>query len=73
MPVFWVVMLCILVEVYKIITLMMEAASTCETLVNFYETTTQKTAIFILASLRTSIPTLFSYYILPLNLFTQDV
>jgi hypothetical protein len=52
MAVFWVVTLCILVEVYQhfrvtcclhhqgsLITLMMEAASTSESLVNFYQTT----------------------------------
>jgi hypothetical protein len=33
---------------------MMEAASVSETLVNFYQTTTQKTTIFILAAVRTS-------------------
>jgi hypothetical protein len=38
-----------------IIALMMEAASTSESSVNFYQTTrrTQKTAIFILAAVRT--------------------
>jgi hypothetical protein len=39
---------------------MMEAARTSETLVNFYRlhgTTTQKTAIFVLAAVRTSNPT----------------
>jgi hypothetical protein len=44
MAVFWVVELCSLVEVISIIALMMEAASTSETSVNFYQTT-QKTAI----------------------------
>jgi hypothetical protein len=40
MDVFWVVVPCSLLEVYQrfIITLMMEAASTSETLVNFYQT-----------------------------------
>jgi hypothetical protein len=32
---------------------MMEAASTSETSVNFYQTTIQKTTIFILAAVRT--------------------
>jgi hypothetical protein len=48
MAVFWVVEPCSLVEVYRrfrdvptsgLIALMMEAASTCETSVNFYQTT----------------------------------
>jgi hypothetical protein len=46
MAVFWVVTLCSLVEVYHrfrgpccLIALMMEAARTSETLVNFYQTT----------------------------------
>jgi hypothetical protein len=56
MAVFWVVAPCSLVEVYQHFrgpcclhhqgALMMEAASTSETSVNFYQTTTQKTAIF---------------------------
>jgi hypothetical protein len=40
--------------------LMMEAARTSETLVNFYQihgATTQKTAIFVLIAVRTSNPT----------------
>jgi hypothetical protein len=36
---FWVVAPCSLVEVYQSIALMMEAARTSETLVNFYQTT----------------------------------
>jgi hypothetical protein len=52
MAVFWVVAPCSLVAVY-VIALMMEAASTSETLVNFYGAKTQKTAIFILAAVRT--------------------
>jgi hypothetical protein len=39
MTVFWVVALCSLVEVETLIALMMEAASTSETSVNFYQTT----------------------------------
>jgi hypothetical protein len=46
MDVFWVVPLCSLVDVYRrfrgaccLIALMMEAASTSETSVNFYQTT----------------------------------
>jgi hypothetical protein len=39
MAVFWVVAPCSLVEVYQLIALMMEAARTSETLVNFYQTT----------------------------------
>jgi hypothetical protein len=39
MAVFWIVALCSLVEVYQCIALMMEAARTSETLVNFYQTT----------------------------------
>jgi hypothetical protein len=40
MAVFWVAALCSLVEVYQsLIALMMEAARTSETLVNFYQTT----------------------------------
>jgi hypothetical protein len=43
MAVFWVVAPCSLVEVYRLfrsaIALMMEAASTSETLANFYQTT----------------------------------
>jgi hypothetical protein len=40
---------------WVLITLMMEAARTPETLVNFYQTTTtQKTAIFVLTAVRTS-------------------
>jgi hypothetical protein len=40
MAVFWVVAPCSLVEVYqRFIALMMEAARTSETLVNFYQTT----------------------------------
>jgi hypothetical protein len=69
MPVSWVVMLSILLEVYQLIALMKEAASTSGTPVNFYQATAQKTAIFIPAMVRTSIPTLFSYHILPLNFF----
>jgi hypothetical protein len=37
-----------------VIALMMVAASISETSVNFYQAITQKTAIFILAALRTS-------------------
>jgi hypothetical protein len=37
--VFWVVAPCSLVEVFRAIALMMEAARTSETLVNFYQTT----------------------------------
>jgi hypothetical protein len=43
-----------------LIALMMDAARTSETLVNFYQTTlatTQKTAIFVLTAVRTSNPT----------------
>jgi hypothetical protein len=61
MAVFWVVAPCSLVEVYQhfrgAYRLMMEAASASETSVNFYQTrwaTNQKTAIFILAAVRTS-------------------
>jgi hypothetical protein len=39
MAVFWVVMPCSLVEVYQLFALMMDAARTSETLVNFYQTT----------------------------------
>jgi hypothetical protein len=44
MTVFWVVVQCTVVEVYQLgaallIALMMEAASTSETSVNFYQTT----------------------------------
>jgi hypothetical protein len=39
MAVFWVVAPCSLVEAFRFITLMMEAARTSETLVNFYQTT----------------------------------
>jgi hypothetical protein len=59
MAVFWVVGPCSLVEVYRRFrgALMMEAGSISETLVNFYQTTqcatTQKTAIFIPAAVRT--------------------
>jgi hypothetical protein len=68
MTVFCVVAPYSLVEVYRrfrgayasiiraLVTLMMEAASTYETSVNFYQTTqsnNQKTAIFILAAVRT--------------------
>jgi hypothetical protein len=63
MAVFWVVAPCSLVEVYQAIALMIEAARTSETLVNFYQTTrryTQKTAIFVLTAVRTSNPTLES-------------
>jgi hypothetical protein len=62
MAVFWVVMPCSLVEVYqrfRAMILMIEAVSTSETLVNFYQTTrccSQKTAIFILAAVTTSNP-----------------
>jgi hypothetical protein len=38
LAVFWVVVLCTVIKVHAI-TLMMEAASTSETLVNFYQTT----------------------------------
>jgi hypothetical protein len=45
----------------QLIALMMEAARTSETLVNFYQTfhgaTTQKTVIFVLTAVRTSNPT----------------
>jgi hypothetical protein len=44
----------------SIIRAMMEAASTSETLVNFYQihgATTQKTAIFVLTAVRSSNPT----------------
>jgi hypothetical protein len=54
MAVFWVVGLA----------LMMEAARTFETLVNFYQThgaTTQKTAIFVLTAVRTSNPTIAAF------------
>jgi hypothetical protein len=57
MAVFWVVL----------IALIMEAARTSETLINFYQTTRsyiQKTAIFVLNAVKTSNPTiihLFSY------------
>jgi hypothetical protein len=54
MTVFWVVAPCSLVDVYQrfrgdetFIVLMMEATRISETLVNFYRTTTQRTAIFI--------------------------
>jgi hypothetical protein len=57
MAVFWVVVPCSLVDLAaSIIALIMVAASTSETPVNFYQihgTTTQKTAIFILAAVRT--------------------
>jgi hypothetical protein len=39
MAVFWIVALCSLVEVYRRFRVMMEAASTSEMLVNFYQTT----------------------------------
>jgi hypothetical protein len=39
LAVFWVVVPCSLVDVYRPIALMMEAASTSETSVNFYQTT----------------------------------
>jgi hypothetical protein len=39
MAVFWVVAPCSLVEVYQCFNLMMEAARTSETLLNFYQTT----------------------------------
>jgi hypothetical protein len=39
MAVFWVVAPCSLIEVYRLIVLMMEAESTSETSVNFYQTT----------------------------------
>jgi hypothetical protein len=39
MAVFWVMAPCSLVEVYRFIALMMEAARTSETSVNFYQTT----------------------------------
>jgi hypothetical protein len=39
MAVFWVVARCSLIEVYRRQALMMEAASTSETSVNFYQTT----------------------------------
>jgi hypothetical protein len=42
MAVFWVAAPCSLVEVYRHITLMMEAASISETSVNFYQTTAQQ-------------------------------
>jgi hypothetical protein len=51
MAVFWVVAPCSQVEVYD--GLMMEAASTSEESANSYQTTTQKTAICILAAVRT--------------------
>jgi hypothetical protein len=72
MTVFWVVAPCSLAEVYQRFRgpccldhygdecLMMEAARTSETLVNFYRlhgATTQKTAIFVLTVVRTSNPT----------------
>jgi hypothetical protein len=68
MVVFWVVATCSLVEVYRRVrgTCSLhhqgrdEAASTSETSVNFYQThgaTTQMTAVFILAAVRTSDPT----------------
>jgi hypothetical protein len=46
--------------VFRAIALMMEAARTSKTSVNFYQTTrryNQKTAIFFLAAVRTSNPT----------------
>jgi hypothetical protein len=51
-----------------LVALMMEAARTSETLVNFYQTTwcyTQKTAIFILTAMRTSNPTQYWIICLP--------
>jgi hypothetical protein len=39
MAVFWIVAPCILVEVYQRVALMLEAARTSETQVNFYQTT----------------------------------
>jgi hypothetical protein len=55
MAVFWVVAMCSLLDVYQcfIIILMMEVTSTSEMSVNFDQTTTQKTAIFIIAAMRT--------------------
>jgi hypothetical protein len=52
-----------------LIALMMEAARTSETLVNFYQTVrryNQKTAIFVLTAVRTSDPTM--YGLLPLRM-----
>jgi hypothetical protein len=55
MTVFWVVAPCSLVEVYRRFSshrLMMDASNATETTVNFYQTC-QKTAIFMLAAVRT--------------------
>jgi hypothetical protein len=44
MAVFWVVAPCSLVEVYRLIALMMKAASTSEMSVNIYQTTRHNTS-----------------------------
>jgi hypothetical protein len=76
MAVFCVVQLCSLLEFYQhfrgicclhyqnIITLLMEATGTSETLVNFYQTTWQynPAATFLLATMRTSYPTSYNEY-----------
>jgi hypothetical protein len=58
MAVFWDVALCSLVKIilrFRLIALMMEAAITSETSVNFYETTRRNIPedIFILAAVKT--------------------
>jgi hypothetical protein len=56
----------------SLIALMMEAARTSEMLVNFYQirlhgATTQKTAIFVLIAVRTSNPTGFFLFSVPMQ------
>jgi hypothetical protein len=80
MAAFWDVASCILVEVFRrfrgAITLMMEAASTSETSVNFtrlHGATSQKT-IFVLTAVRTSNPTYLHFVSsLHIGLFAERV
>jgi hypothetical protein len=67
MAVFWVVAPCSLVEVYQRLRLMMEAARTSETLVNFYHTYTalkprRQTALFVILGLLVYFMTHFNFF-----------
>jgi hypothetical protein len=86
MAIFWVVALCSLAEGNQrfrgpcclhhqgdksLIALMMEAVRTSETLV--HGATTQKTAIFVLTTMRTSNPTDFEGFVILIETLSQEV